>query len=130
MTSPPPPPIFRGHDLEFSRGIYWMVIALGYGSGLVVGLVIWTTLTRRYHEWFVDTFGRGKKFQKKKEKQGLKNITTSMSGSVVYNIVGSFFSTTFGLVLPSWQEFRVSITCGLVAYHLCLIVYMVSGLDD
>ncbi|KAI8566140.1 hypothetical protein RHMOL_Rhmol02G0016400 [Rhododendron molle] len=65
MTSPPPLPIFRGRDLEFSRGIYWMVIALGYGSGLVVGLVIGTTLTRRYHERFVDTFGRGKKFQKK-----------------------------------------------------------------
>ncbi|XP_058202185.1 receptor-like protein 7 [Rhododendron vialii] len=62
MTLPPPPPIFQGHDLEFSSGIYWMVIALGYGSGLLVGLVIGTTLTRRYHEWFVDTFGRGKKF--------------------------------------------------------------------
>ncbi|KAG5560522.1 hypothetical protein RHGRI_003741 [Rhododendron griersonianum] len=68
LTSPPPPPIFQGHDLEFPRGIYWMVIALGYGSGLVVGLVIGTTLTRRYHEWFVDTFGWGKKFQKKKKK--------------------------------------------------------------
>ncbi|XP_058202577.1 receptor like protein 27-like [Rhododendron vialii] len=71
MTSPPPPlPIFRGRDLEFSRGIYWMVIALGYGSGLVVGLVIGTTLTRRYHEWFVDTFGRGKKLQKKPKRKG------------------------------------------------------------
>ncbi|XP_058202576.1 receptor-like protein 7 [Rhododendron vialii] len=58
MTSPPPQPIFRRRDLEFSRGIYWMVIALGYGSGLVVGLVIGTTLMRRYHEGFVDTFGR------------------------------------------------------------------------
>ncbi|XP_058202189.1 receptor-like protein 54 [Rhododendron vialii] len=70
MTSPPPPLIFRGHDLEFSSGIYWMVIALGYGSGLVVGLVIGTTLTTRNHEWFVDTFGRGKKFQKKKKCKG------------------------------------------------------------
>ncbi|XP_058202182.1 receptor-like protein 7 isoform X1 [Rhododendron vialii] len=70
MTSPPPPPIFRGHDLEFSSGIYWMVIALGYGSGLVVGLAIGRTLTRRYHEWFVDTFGRGKKFQKKQKSKG------------------------------------------------------------
>ncbi|XP_058203884.1 receptor-like protein 33 [Rhododendron vialii] len=70
MASPPPPPIFRGHDVEFSSCIYWMVIALGYGSGLVVGLVIGTTLTRRYHEWFVDSFGRGKKFQKKKKSKG------------------------------------------------------------
>ncbi|KAE9452960.1 hypothetical protein C3L33_15134, partial [Rhododendron williamsianum] len=70
MTSPPSPPIFRGHDLEFSSGIYWMVIALGYGSGLVVGLVIGTTLTRRYHEWFVDTFGRRKKIQKKQKSKG------------------------------------------------------------
>ncbi|KAI8566603.1 hypothetical protein RHMOL_Rhmol02G0053600 [Rhododendron molle] len=70
MTSPPPPPIFRGRDLEFSIGIFWMVIAFGYGSGLVVGLVIGTTLTRRYHEWFVNTFGREKKFQKKKKSKG------------------------------------------------------------
>ncbi|XP_058202562.1 receptor-like protein Cf-9 [Rhododendron vialii] len=48
MTSPPPPPIFQDYDFEFSRGIYWVVIALGYGSGLVVGFVIGTTLTRSY----------------------------------------------------------------------------------
>ncbi|KAG5560519.1 hypothetical protein RHGRI_003738 [Rhododendron griersonianum] len=70
MTSLPSLPIFRGHDLEFSSGIYWMVIALGYGSGLVVGLVIGTTLTRRYHEWFVDTFERRKKIQKKQKSKG------------------------------------------------------------
>ncbi|XP_058202050.1 receptor-like protein 6 [Rhododendron vialii] len=64
------PPLFRGHDLEFSRGTYLMVIALGYGSGLVVGLVVGITLTRRYHEWFVETFGRGKKIQKKQKRKG------------------------------------------------------------
>ncbi|KAI8566573.1 hypothetical protein RHMOL_Rhmol02G0051100 [Rhododendron molle] len=70
MTSPPSPPIFRGHDLEFSKGTYLMVIALGYGSGLVVGLVIGITLTRRYHEWFVETFGKGKKIQNKQKRKG------------------------------------------------------------
>ncbi|KAG5560515.1 hypothetical protein RHGRI_003734 [Rhododendron griersonianum] len=57
MTSPPPPPIFRGRDLEFSR---------------VVG----------------------------------------------NEIEGSFFSATFVLVLPSWLEFRLSITCGLCRLSL------------
>jgi len=70
MTSPPPPSIFQGHGFEFSRGVYWMVIALGYGSGLVIGLVIGTTLTRRYHCWFVETFGRGQKLQKKQKRKG------------------------------------------------------------
>ncbi|KAI8557188.1 hypothetical protein RHMOL_Rhmol05G0316900 [Rhododendron molle] len=39
----------------------WSVIFMGYGSGLIVGLVIGTTLTLRYYEWFVETFGRRKK---------------------------------------------------------------------
>ncbi|XP_058202584.1 receptor-like protein 20 [Rhododendron vialii] len=86
MTSPPPPPIFKVHDFELPRGIYWMVIALGYGSGLVVGLAIGTTMTRRYHEWFVDTFGKGKKFQKKQKSKGRRP------------------HTTFVLELPSWLE--------------------------
>ncbi|KAG5551564.1 hypothetical protein RHGRI_009837 [Rhododendron griersonianum] len=49
--SPPPPPAhsLQGDGSEFSTGIYWMVIMMGYGSGLIVGLVIGHTLTTRFH---------------------------------------------------------------------------------
>ncbi|KAG5560025.1 hypothetical protein RHGRI_003342 [Rhododendron griersonianum] len=48
--SPPPPPAHNSQGdegLEFSRSIYWMVIIMGYGSGLIVGLVIGQMLTTR-----------------------------------------------------------------------------------
>ncbi|XP_058211402.1 receptor-like protein 7 [Rhododendron vialii] len=71
----PPPPLHSSQKDEtgFTSGIYWMVIFMGYGSGLIVGLVIGTTLTRRYHEWFVETFGRKKKIQKKQKRRERRN---------------------------------------------------------
>ncbi|XP_058211407.1 receptor-like protein 7 [Rhododendron vialii] len=59
-TSPPPPPAHSSQvdGSEFSTGIYWMVIIMGYGSGLIVGLVIGHTLTSRYHDRFVAIFER------------------------------------------------------------------------
>ena len=58
-----PSPSSQDEDLEFPSSIYWMVISMGYGSGLIVGLVIGHILTTSYHEWFVETFGMGKKAQ-------------------------------------------------------------------
>ncbi|XP_058211274.1 receptor-like protein 7 [Rhododendron vialii] len=72
-SSPPPLHSSQGDETEFSSGVFWMVILMGFGSGLIVGLVIGTTLTRRYHEWFVDTFGRRKKIQKKQKRNGRRN---------------------------------------------------------
>ncbi|XP_058211422.1 receptor-like protein 6 [Rhododendron vialii] len=74
-VSPPPPPAHssQGDDSKFSRGIYWMVIMMGYGSGLIVGLVIGQTLTTRYHEWFVAIFEREKKTQKRPKRKGRRN---------------------------------------------------------
>ncbi|KAG5551463.1 hypothetical protein RHGRI_009773 [Rhododendron griersonianum] len=70
-----PPPLYSSQKDEtgFTRGIYWMVIFMGYGSGLIVGLVIGTTLTQRYHEWFVETFGGKKKIQKKQKRKERRN---------------------------------------------------------
>lgn len=59
-----PPHSLQGNDSEFPIGIYWMVIILGYGSGLIVGFVIGHTLTTRYHERFVVIFEGGKKTKK------------------------------------------------------------------
>ncbi|KAI8557968.1 hypothetical protein RHMOL_Rhmol04G0052000 [Rhododendron molle] len=68
---PSPPPLHSSQKDEtgFTSGIYWMVIFMGYGSGLIVGLVIGTTLTQRYHQWFVETFGKGKKKIQKEQKR-------------------------------------------------------------
>ncbi|KAI8558071.1 hypothetical protein RHMOL_Rhmol04G0060000 [Rhododendron molle] len=70
---PPLPHSSQGDDSEFSRDIYWIVIIIGYGSGLTAGLVIGQTLTPRYHEWFVAIFERGKKPQKRPKRKGRRN---------------------------------------------------------
>ncbi|KAG5551569.1 hypothetical protein RHGRI_009842 [Rhododendron griersonianum] len=74
-TLPPPPPAdsSQGDDSEFSTGIYWMVIVMGYGSGLIVGLVTGHTLTTRYHDRFVAIFGRAKKTPKRQKRMGRRN---------------------------------------------------------
>lgn len=74
-TSPPPPlaQISQGKDSEFSRSIYWLIIIMGYGSGLTVGLVIGNMLTTRYHEWFVAIFERGKKTKKMQKRKGRRH---------------------------------------------------------
>ncbi|GAB2300150.1 hypothetical protein Dimus_034191 [Dionaea muscipula] len=36
----------------------WIIISLGYVAGLVVGLIFGRILTGKYHEWFVEMFGR------------------------------------------------------------------------
>ncbi|XP_059661236.1 receptor-like protein 7 [Cornus florida] len=47
----------------------WFVICMGYGGGLVVGLIIGHTLTTRHHEWFVSTFGRNQKIREGRMKK-------------------------------------------------------------
>ncbi|XP_059663945.1 receptor-like protein 6 [Cornus florida] len=51
----------------------WIVICMGYGGGLVVGLIVGNALTTRYHEWFISTFGRNQKKQGRKKKSGRRN---------------------------------------------------------
>ena len=46
---------------------------MGYGSGLIVGLVIGHILTTSYHEWFFETFGRGKKAQEGEREREKEN---------------------------------------------------------
>ncbi|KAI8558073.1 hypothetical protein RHMOL_Rhmol04G0060200 [Rhododendron molle] len=74
-TSPPPPPAhsLQGDGSEFLTGIYWMVIMMGYGSGMIVGLIIGHTFTTRYHERFVAVFERAKKTPKRPKRKGRRN---------------------------------------------------------
>ncbi|KAL7218657.1 hypothetical protein ACSBR2_011840 [Camellia fascicularis] len=58
---PPPSLSVHGDDSKFPSGVVdCIIISLGYGSGLIVGLIIGHTLTTRYHEWFVKKFGTRK----------------------------------------------------------------------
>ncbi|XP_038680906.1 receptor-like protein 7 [Tripterygium wilfordii] len=58
--SPPSPS--TGEDDQGSGGssayILWMIVAIGYASGVVVGVVAGLRFTAWKHEWFVETFGR------------------------------------------------------------------------
>ncbi|CAL5390992.1 unnamed protein product [Camellia sinensis] len=69
-ASPPPVLSFHGDDSKFPSGVVdWIIILLGYGSGLIVGLVIGHTLTTRYHEWFVEKFGTRKQTQRRVQRK-------------------------------------------------------------
>lgn len=59
MEAPPPPlTTEEGGDYEFPNGVDWVVICMGYGSGLIVGLIIGYRLIASRLKWFVDIFGR------------------------------------------------------------------------
>ncbi|KAL7168676.1 hypothetical protein ACSBR2_039009 [Camellia fascicularis] len=72
-ASPPPSLSFHGDDSKFPSGVVdWIIILLGYSSGLIV---IGHTLTTRYHEWFVEKFGTRKQTQRKGAKEEKKKLT-------------------------------------------------------
>ncbi|XP_038708562.1 receptor-like protein 6 [Tripterygium wilfordii] len=58
--SPPSPPTSEDDEGSGGSSVYiqWMVTAIGYGSGLVVGVVFGLRFTTWKHEWFVETFSR------------------------------------------------------------------------
>ncbi|GAB4841232.1 hypothetical protein Ancab_039688 [Ancistrocladus abbreviatus] len=58
--SPPQPHrhSYDGKDEESSTLVDWIIISMGYLSGLVVGVILGHIFTGRYHEWFVDMLGR------------------------------------------------------------------------
>ncbi|XP_028053089.1 receptor-like protein 6 [Camellia sinensis] len=54
----PPLNFKEDNDSMFPSTVDWIVICMGYVSGIVVGIVIGHTITTRDHEWFIETFGR------------------------------------------------------------------------
>ncbi|KAL7218669.1 hypothetical protein ACSBR2_011852 [Camellia fascicularis] len=73
-VSPPLSLSFHGDDSKFPSGVVdWIIILLGYGSGLIIGLVIGHTLTTRYHEWFVEKFGTRKQTQRRVQRKRRRN---------------------------------------------------------
>ncbi|CAH2040821.1 unnamed protein product [Thlaspi arvense] len=57
-SSPPSSSLQVDKNSESPATIDWVVIILGYGGGLIIGLVLEQDLTTRNHYWFVKTFGR------------------------------------------------------------------------
>lgn len=54
----PPSTSRQVDDSKLGIRVELLMVLMGYGSGLVVGVVIEHTLTTRKHEWFVNTFGK------------------------------------------------------------------------
>ncbi|XP_038708685.1 receptor-like protein 6 [Tripterygium wilfordii] len=50
--------------------IDWMVVLIGYGSGLMVGVVIGLRFTTWRHDWIMKTFGRRKPKRRRQKKRG------------------------------------------------------------
>ncbi|XP_059640711.1 receptor-like protein 7 [Cornus florida] len=72
-ATPPPPNIEEDEDSKFPSKFDWLIICMGYGSGLIVGFVIGQTVTTRKHEWFVTTFGRRQQKQSRQKRKGRRN---------------------------------------------------------
>ncbi|XP_059644776.1 receptor like protein 22-like [Cornus florida] len=72
-ATPIPPNYEEDEDSEFPSKIVWLIICMGYGSGLIVGFVVGQTLTTRKHEWFVTTFGRRQQKQSRQKRRVRRN---------------------------------------------------------
>ncbi|XP_052178174.1 receptor-like protein 7 [Diospyros lotus] len=58
-------------DSIFPSGVGWIVICMGFGSGMAIGFAIGQMLTSKYHEWFLETFVRMKNNQRRERKRKL-----------------------------------------------------------
>ncbi|GAB4840625.1 hypothetical protein Ancab_039648 [Ancistrocladus abbreviatus] len=71
--SQPHPSSYDGDNEESSTLVNWIIISMGYLSGLVVGVIIGHIITCRYHEWFVETFRRRGQHSKRRGRRGQHN---------------------------------------------------------
>ncbi|CAL5393894.1 unnamed protein product [Camellia sinensis] len=69
----PPLNFEEENDSMFPSTVDWIVICMGYVSGIVVGIVIGHTITTRYHEWFIETFGRKQHKPRRQKRTGQGN---------------------------------------------------------
>ena len=54
----PPPSTFEeiNHDSNLQFDVSWKVIVIGYGCGLIIGLVIGQIVFTKKYDWFMKTF--------------------------------------------------------------------------
>ncbi|GAB2293457.1 hypothetical protein Dimus_027657 [Dionaea muscipula] len=67
-NSPSSSPSEEEGDEDLWTLVDWIIISQGYVAGLVVGMIFGWILTGKYHEWFVETFGRSRRRTKKRRK--------------------------------------------------------------
>ncbi|GAB2289472.1 hypothetical protein Dimus_023781 [Dionaea muscipula] len=53
--------------------IDWIIISMGYLSGLVVGVIFGSIFMSKKHEWFVETFGRRRRNKRKGKRKAPRN---------------------------------------------------------
>ncbi|CAL5391024.1 unnamed protein product [Camellia sinensis] len=63
----------QDNDSAFPSKVDWIFICTGYVSGIVVGMVIGHTITTRYHEWFIENFGRKQRKLRREKRRGHGN---------------------------------------------------------
>ncbi|GAB4840623.1 hypothetical protein Ancab_039647 [Ancistrocladus abbreviatus] len=68
--SQPHPSSYDQDNEELSILDNWIIISMGYLSGLVVGVIIGHIITCRYHEWFIETFKRRGQHNKRRSRRG------------------------------------------------------------
>ncbi|THG07250.1 hypothetical protein TEA_024606 [Camellia sinensis var. sinensis] len=73
LEAPPPSNSEQDNDLVFPSKVDWIFICTGYVSGIVVGVVIGHTITTRFHEWFIENFGRKQHKPRREKRRGHGN---------------------------------------------------------
>ncbi|CAL5391027.1 unnamed protein product [Camellia sinensis] len=73
LEAPPTSNSEQDNDSAFPSKVDWNFICTGYVSGIVVGMVIGHTITTRYHEWFIENFGRKQHKLRRKKRRGHGN---------------------------------------------------------
>ncbi|KAL7250031.1 hypothetical protein ACSBR1_012098 [Camellia fascicularis] len=73
LKAPPPLNLEQDNDSAFPRKVEWIFICAGCVSGIVVGMVIGHTITTRYHEWFIENFGRKQRKLRREKRRGHGN---------------------------------------------------------
>ncbi|XP_028093075.1 receptor-like protein 7 [Camellia sinensis] len=73
LEAPPPLNSEQDNDSAFPSKVDWNFICTGYVSGIVVGMVIGHTITTRYHEWFIENFGRKQRKLRREKRRGHGN---------------------------------------------------------
>ncbi|CAL5336280.1 unnamed protein product [Camellia sinensis] len=73
LEAPPPLNSEQDNDSAFPNKVDWIFICTGYVSGIVVGMVIGHTITTRYHEWFIENFGRKQRKLRREKRRGHGN---------------------------------------------------------
>ncbi|CBI28432.3 unnamed protein product, partial [Vitis vinifera] len=63
------PPTLSSSKQGSTREFDWKFVLMGYGSGLVIGVLIAYCLTSWKHEWFVKTFGKQQRKWTRKERK-------------------------------------------------------------